>query len=58
MVSKEDKIYCSLLLGKARVVPKNFVSILRLEAIAAVLSVKLASSLKKELSFAKLLINY
>ena len=52
MVSKEGKIYCSLLLGKARVVPKNFVSILRLEAIAAVLSVKLASSLKKELSFA------
>ena len=52
MVSKEDKIHCTLLLGKARVVPKNFVSIPRMEAIAAVLSVKLASSLKKELSLA------
>ena len=50
MVSKEDKIHCSLLLGKARVVPKNFVSITRLEAIAAVLSMKLASLLKKELN--------
>ena len=31
MISKEGKIYCFLLLGKARVVPKTFASILKKE---------------------------
>ena len=51
MVSKEDKIHCCLLIGKARVVPKKFVSIPRLQLTAATLSVKVASLLKKELNF-------
>ena len=51
MVSKEDKIHCCLLIGKARVVPKKFVSIPRLQQTAATLSVKVASLLKKELNF-------
>ena len=49
MVSKKGQIYCCLLLGKARVVPKKFVSIPRLELTTATLSVKVASLLKKEL---------
>ena len=49
MVSRKDQIHCCLLLGKARFVPDKFVSIPRLELIAATLSVKVASLLKKEL---------
>ena len=49
MVSKKGQIYCCLLLGKARVVPKKFASIPRLELTTATLSVKVASLLKKEL---------
>ena len=48
MVSKEGKIHCCFLIGKARVVPKKFVSIPRLKLTAATLSVKVASLLKKE----------
>ena len=50
MVDEEGQIHCSLLLGKSRVVPKKFVSIPRLELTAAVLSVKMACLLKKELN--------
>ena len=46
MVNKEGKINCCLLLGKARVVPKKFVSIPGLELTAATLSVKVAKLLK------------
>ena len=49
MVSKKGQIHWCLLLGKARVVPKKFVSITRLELTAATLSVKVASLLTKEL---------
>ena len=49
MVSKKGQVHCCLLLGKARVIPKKFVSIPRLELTAATLSVKVASLLKKEL---------
>ena len=51
MVSKEDKIHCCLLIGKARVVPKKFVSILRLQLTVATLSLKVVSLPKKELKF-------
>ena len=50
MVDEEGRIHCSLLLGKSRVNPKKFVSIPRLELTAAVLSVKMACLLKKELN--------
>ena len=46
VVRKEGKIHYFLLLGKARVVPKKFVSISRLELTAATLLVKVASLLK------------
>ena len=46
MVDEEGRIHCSLLLGKSR-----FVLIPRLEPTAAVLSVKIACLLKKELNF-------
>ena len=53
MISKEGKIYCFLLLGKARVVPKTFASILRLELTDTTLSVEVTSLLKKELDLDK-----
>ena len=50
MVDEKDRVHYSLLLGKSRVVPKKFISILRLELNAPVLSVKMACLLKKELN--------
>ena len=47
MVGKKGKIHCCLLFGKARYVPKKFVSIPRLEETAANLSVKVESFRKK-----------
>ena len=44
----DNRVHCSLLLRKSRVVPKKFVSISRLELTAALLSVKMACLLKKE----------
>ena len=49
MVRKKGQIHCCLLFGKARVIPKKFVSIPRLELTAVTLSIKVASLLKKEL---------
>ena len=49
-MDEEGRIHCSLLLGKSRANPKEFVSIPRLELTAAVLSVKMACLLKKELN--------
>ena len=54
LVNKTDGVHCSLLLGKSRVVPKKFVSMPRLELNAAVLSVKMACLLKKELKLEKI----
>ena len=42
-------VHCNLLLAKSRVAPKKFISIPGLELNAAVLSVKMACLLKKEL---------
>ena len=47
VVSKKGKIHCCLLLRKARIVPKKFPSIPRLEFPAATLPVKVASLLLK-----------
>ena len=46
MVNETGRVYCSLLLGKLRVVPKKFMSMPWLELNAAVLSVKMACLLK------------
>ena len=47
----EGKIHCSLLVGKFKVTSKKFLSIPRLELTAAVLSVKMACLIRKELNF-------
>ena len=41
-------------MGKARVAPKKFVSIPRLELVAAVLSVKISNMIKKEFQLQEL----
>ena len=48
MVNMDERIHCCFLVGKARVTPKNFVSIPRLKLVAAVLSAKVENFLKKE----------
>ena len=50
LVNDEEKIHCSLLVGKSRVTPKKFLSTPRLELTAAVLSVKMACLIKKKLN--------
>lgn len=45
----QERITCVLVIGKARVSPLKFVSIPRTELAAAVLSVKIASLIQKEL---------
>ena len=54
MFNETGGVNCSLLLGKSRVVPKTFVSMSRLELNAAVLSVKIACLLKKDLKLEKI----
>ena len=54
MVNETGGVHCRLLLGKSRLVPKKFVSLPRLELNAAVLSVKMACLLKKELKLEKI----
>ena len=54
MVNETGRVHCSLLLGKSRVVPKKFISMPRLELNAAVLSVKIACLLKKDLKLEKI----
>ena len=49
MVTRDKKIHCCLKIGKARVSPGKFVSKPRMELITAVLSVRVANQLKREL---------
>ena len=49
MVNMDERIHCCFLVGKARVTPKNFISIPHLKLVAAVLSAKVENFLKKEL---------
>ena len=49
MFNVSGKIHCCLLIGKSRVTPKKNVTIPRLELVAAVLSVKIAALIRREL---------
>ena len=49
LVNVSGKIHCCLLMGKSRVTPKKYVTIPRPELIAAVLSVKIAALIRREL---------
>ena len=51
IVDVNGNIACTLIIGKSRVCPLKFVSIPRMELAAAVLSVKIASLIQKELAF-------
>ena len=50
-VDENDKIHCSLVNGKLRVVPLKYISIPRLELTAAMLSIKMSKLLMIELQF-------
>ena len=41
IVDDNDRIYCSLMIGKARVAPSKIITIPRMELVAATLSVKM-----------------
>lgn len=49
MVNNKGQVHCSLVMGKARVAPIRPITIPRLELTAAVLSVKISESVRKEL---------
>ena len=49
LVSEDNQIHCSLLIGKSRVTPAKYVSIPRLELTAATLSIKMSQMIKREL---------
>ena len=50
LINKTGKIHCSLVMSKSRVAPMKYTSIPRLELAAAVLSVRMAGIIKKELA--------
>ena len=54
VVDENENIQCSLIMGKAKVAPKKFVSIPKLELVAAVLSMKTSNMIKKELQLQQL----
>ena len=49
LVDKSGRIHCSLVIGKARVAPIKYMTIPRMELVAATLSVKMSILLKREL---------
>ena len=48
LVSENNQIRCSILIGKSKVTPTKYVSIPRLELTAATLSIKMSQLIKKE----------
>ena len=54
LVDKYGHINCTLMIAKARLTPRRFVSIRRLELVAAVLAIKISALIKKELEMEKL----
>ena len=51
LVNEKGRILCSLVIGKARVALLKYISIPRMELVAATLSVKQCALLKKELQY-------
>ena len=51
LVDTKNKIHCVFVMGKSRVAPLKFVSIPRLELIAATLSVKMSKLIREELQY-------
>ena len=47
-VDESGKVNCSLVMGKARIVPLKYITIPRMELVAATLSVKISVMLRKE----------
>ena len=54
LVDEYRHIHCTLMMAKARVTPRKFVSIPRLELVEAVLTVKISALIKKELEMEEL----
>ena len=54
LVDEYGHIHCTLMMAKTRVTPRNFVSIPRLELVAAVLAVKISALIKKEIEMEEL----
>ena len=54
LVDEHGCIHCTLMMAKARVTPRKFVFIPRLELVAAVLAVKISTLIKKELEMEEL----
>ena len=50
MVNCVGAVHCNFIMGKARITPKKYISILRLELVTVTLSVKMANFIKKELN--------
>ena len=51
LISSEGCVHCTLVMAKGRVCPKKYITIPRLELIAAVLSTQIAEILKRELDY-------
>ena len=47
-MDESGKLRCSLVMGKARVAPLKYITIPRMELVAATLSVKISVMLRKE----------
>ena len=47
LVNEKGRIHCSLVMGKARVAPLKYISIPRMELVAATLSMKQSALLRK-----------
>ena len=54
LVDEYGHMHCTLMMAKVRVTPRKFVSIPRLELVAAVLAVKISALIKKEFEMEEL----